>query len=129
MSLDELEKLPSAELDVMTAERIMGWRTSTDDGMNSKWYWAQKQGRWYPVRDRDDWHPSANIAHAFEMQDKIDQLEITEAFIDSLTMLAPGRVSWFLTYANARQRTLAALLALDRVEREKREEHERFGNG
>lgn len=76
MNIDELPAGP--ELDDLVATRVMGWKRETKDfdgGSWTRWNRPGESGTWHPanpvLRGEDWFSPSTNIAHAFEVVEKI----------------------------------------------------------
>ena len=64
----QLEELMNAELDVLVAKKAMGWVTRKVTWLGVKYddiYWYDSQDKIAIIRRM--WHPSTNIAHAFQV--------------------------------------------------------------
>ncbi len=56
------------EIDRQIAEKVMGWWI---DDILGHYYWESNDSDCFTVRLFRDWQPSTNIAHAFEVVEKL----------------------------------------------------------
>lgn len=74
-----------SDVDERVAREVMGWKSSPK-GMA---WWAKDGTAPYStngtITNRKVWRPSTNIAHAFEMEDRIDELGLKSKYVEALT--------------------------------------------
>lgn len=117
MTLADLEKLSDQELNKLAAERVIGWEFVKAPPICGFSYahWTDKRSVWVELTK---WNPAADIADAFTLQAEIERMELRESFTSILQTVterprAGLAYQWFLINATARQRTEAAILAVE----------------
>ena len=73
MTRDEILSMPAGrEMDVLIAEKVMGWKTG-ERGVNAG-YWVNDKGK--EVHFKDTWYPSADVTVAWEVVEKFKGISL-----------------------------------------------------
>lgn len=93
------------------ATEIMGWKAEISPKTNKIW-WVDKDG---DLLHEDDWNPPDDLAQAFEVEDRIAELELQHAYAACVEVEIMktncGLSAWSLIHTTAEQRCKAALAA------------------
>ena len=116
MTREQILSATDDKLDRLAAEKVMGWVNS--GGTFSMWVHPD-DALWLKAVNDCDWHPSASMADAFTVQAEIERRGLQERFrlhpkslriVDATDSYSNNQ--WHYINASARQRTVAALLAV-----------------